>query len=112
MHWLNSTYAHWFNEIHELNGHVFERRFHSLPVENDGHLLEAVRYLVLNPVRARLCTHPAEWRWSSYRAMRGLPHALVFDSSHTLSLFDARLPEARHAFGMFVGEGRLATKAT
>ena len=113
MHWLNSTYAHWFNEIHEVDGHVFQRRFHAVSVEHDGHLLELARYLVLNPVRARLCTFPGEWRWSSYRAMRGMPQAwAAFDPRPMLSLFGRRLPDAHLAFGAFVDDGRTGSRPT
>ena len=113
MHWLNSAYAHWFNELPELDGHVFQRRFHSVSVENDGHLLELARYLVLNPVRARLCAYPGEWRWSSYRAMRGIPQTWApFDPRPMLSLFGRRLPAARLAFGAFVDDGRIANRLT
>jgi putative transposase len=31
-----------------------------------------MRYAVLNPVRAGMCSHPAEYRWSSFRATAGL----------------------------------------
>lgn len=68
MHRLNAAYARWFNRRHGYEGHLFQRRFHSTLVESDWHLLETSRYIVLNPVRARLVSHPREWRWSSYQA--------------------------------------------
>jgi putative transposase len=107
MHWLNSAYAHGFNEIHSFDGHLFQGRFHSVSVEKDGHLLELIRYLVLNPVRAGLCAYPSDWRWSSYRAMRGTADTwTVFDPRPTLSLFGRQLAESRHAFAAFVEDGR------
>ena len=43
-----------------------------------AHLLNAVRYLAFNPVRAKLCAKPREWEWSSVRAhLRGRNDALV-----------------------------------
>ena len=66
MHRLNFRHATRFNRRHDLTGHVFERRFYSDDVEDERHLFEAARYIVLNPVRARLCAHPGLWRWSSY----------------------------------------------
>ncbi|HET7854966.1 MAG TPA: transposase, partial [Gaiellaceae bacterium] len=65
---LNSRYAAWFNWRRGHVGHVFESRFYSGPVESNAHLLEVARYVVLNPVRARLCPHPGAWTYSSYRA--------------------------------------------
>lgn len=71
MHRLNGRYAQWFNDRHGLDGHLFQGRFHSLPVEREGHLLELARYIFLNPVRAQLCASPDAWTWSSYRATVG-----------------------------------------
>ena len=45
-------------------GHLWQERFHSFPLD-ENHLVAAVRYVELNPVRARLVTTPEAWRWSS-----------------------------------------------
>jgi REP element-mobilizing transposase RayT len=65
---INSRHAMWFNWRYELDGHLFQGRFKSVLVETETHLLELVRYVVLNPVRAGLCRRPEDWRWSSYAA--------------------------------------------
>src|SRR2546423_110866 len=59
------------NHRYDLSGPVFEHEFRSKTIESDDHLFEAVRYDVLTPVRARLCSHPELWRWSSYAATAG-----------------------------------------
>jgi len=48
-------------------GHLWQERFHSFPMDED-YLLAAVRYVELNPVKARLCRVPQDWRWSSTHA--------------------------------------------
>jgi putative transposase len=48
-------------------GYLWQGRFASF-VMDDPHLLAAARYVELNPVRARLAAHAAEWPWSSARA--------------------------------------------
>ncbi len=48
-------------------GHLWQERFHSVPM-NEAYLAAAVRYIELNPVRARLVNQAAEWKWSSVRA--------------------------------------------
>ena len=48
-------------------GHLWQERFHS-SVMDEAHLLAAVRYTELNPVRAGLCEHAADWAWSSVHA--------------------------------------------
>jgi putative transposase len=105
MHHLNGCYARWFNRRHGYQGHLFQRRFHAAAIESDWHLLEACRYVVLNPVRAGIARRPAEWPWSSYRAAIGAQ-----SSSSTLALdellgfFGRRRSEARDAFRDFVDD--------
>jgi len=48
-------------------GHLWQERFHSFPMD-EAHLLAAVRYVELNPVRAGLCDRPTDWQWSSVHA--------------------------------------------
>jgi REP element-mobilizing transposase RayT len=68
---LNGGYARSFNRRHGRCGHLFERRYHAELVQTESHLLEVIRYVALNPVRAGLCLRADEWRWSSYRALVG-----------------------------------------
>jgi REP-associated tyrosine transposase len=106
MHRLNGGYAQWFNEHHQVEGHVFERRFASILVEAEPHLLELLRYIVLNPVRAGLCAHPGEWRWSSYRATAGrirTPRLLALEG--VWSLFGSEPGAARQEYERFVALG-------
>ena len=72
MHWLGTCTAQSFNQRHEHSGHVYEGRFGSRLVNDEGYLLELARYLPLNPVRAGLCTAPGDWPWSSYSATAGI----------------------------------------
>jgi putative transposase len=68
---LNGGFARWSNARHELEDHVFGRRFFAREICRDGQLLHTCRYVVLNPVRAGLRELPGDWRWSSYRASVG-----------------------------------------
>ena len=71
MQQLNGRYAREFNERHGCSGHVFEARYRSVLVEKESHLLALCRYVVLNPVRAGMCSDPGAYRWSSYAATAG-----------------------------------------
>jgi REP element-mobilizing transposase RayT len=64
---LNGGYARWSNRFLGREDHAWGKRFGSVPIETDEHLLEACRYVVLNPVRAGICASPAAWPWSSLR---------------------------------------------
>lgn len=48
-------------------GHLWQERFHST-VMDERHLIAAVRYVELNPIRAGLCQRPEDWPWSSIHA--------------------------------------------
>jgi len=87
MHRLNFRFANYFNRRYDLTGHVFESRFYSGAVETEEHLFEAARYIVLNPVRARLSSHPGLWRWSSYAATVGRRRSKFVDVTRFRSFF-------------------------
>lgn len=68
VHYLNNLYAGYFNYRHDHVGHLFQGRFHSIPVQRDAYLLNLSRYIHLNPVVAGLVKRPEDYEWSSYRA--------------------------------------------
>jgi putative transposase len=66
------------NRTYRRSGTLWEGRFRSCPIQEEAYLLACQRYIELNPVRAGLVEHPAEYRWSSYRAnAQGETDALV-----------------------------------
>lgn len=60
-------YAWRINRRMNWQGHLWQSRFYSCPMDEE-HLMAAVRYVELNPVRAGLCTNAEEWPWSSVHA--------------------------------------------
>ena len=75
MRQLNGVYTMRFNRRHDTVGHVFQGRYKAILIQKERHLLEVCRYVVVNPVRARLVRNPGDWRWSSYRATAGMEGA-------------------------------------
>ena len=67
LRYAHRTYAVAINAREGWQGHLWQERFHSF-VMDEQHLLAAVRYVELNPVRAGICRRPGDWPWSSYRA--------------------------------------------
>ena len=90
---------------HERRGHLFGGRFKAFLVEEERYLATVLRYVVLNPVRAKMVERPEEYRWSSYRATAGLDSAPEWlDVDATLSSF-GRVPEtAAESYRTFVDE--------
>lgn len=65
---VGSAYALYFNERHDRVGHLFQGRFRSEAVDDEGYLLTVVRYVHQNPVRAGIVDACEDYPWSSYRA--------------------------------------------
>ena len=61
MRHLNGVYTQWFNRTHGRIGHVFQGCYKGILVEKDSYLLELARYVVLNPVRARMVADVRIW---------------------------------------------------
>jgi len=78
MHRLNGQYAQEFNRKHGRSGHLRGDRYTATPVESDGHMLYAFRYIARNPVEGGLCASPGDWPWSSYRGCVGLDPGFAF----------------------------------
>lgn len=94
-----------FNHRWERSGHLFQGRFHSVVVDVDSYLLEVVRYIHLNPVRAGLVGEPADWRWSSHLAYLGRDRDLPVDTGLVLGILGTTASQARRRFEVFVREG-------
>ena len=106
MRQLNGVATQAFNRRHRRVGHLFQGRYKAFLVERESHLLELVRYVVLNPVRAKACASPEEWRWSSYRASAGLEPAPSFlDVDWILAQFGRARARAQERYRAYVAEG-------
>lgn len=103
---VNGVYTQAFNRRHRRAGHVLQGRYKAVLVDKDSYLLELSRYIVLNPVRARMCQTADEWPWSNYQAVMGkAPGLNALVVSETLTLFSADRGAARRAFARFVAQG-------
>jgi REP element-mobilizing transposase RayT len=61
------SYAKWYNKKYDRVGHVFQDRYKSEAVEDDGYLINLLRYIHCNPVKAGIVVEPQEYKWSSCR---------------------------------------------
>jgi len=105
MRQLNGRYAQWFNVRHDRCGHVFQARYRSILVERETYLLALCRYVVVNPVRARICSDLAKWPWSSYAATAGLAEPPPFLSTDwLLSEFAPRRRLAERSYREYIAE--------
>lgn len=106
MRFLNGVYTQRFNRRHHRSGHLFQGRFKSIIVQNDKYLLELARYIVLNPVRARMVHDASQWPWSSYRATLGLSEPIdALTTNSVLQAFSKKRLRAQQKYREFVFEG-------
>jgi REP element-mobilizing transposase RayT len=105
MQYLNGSYAMWFNTLHKRSGHLFEKRYHAILVEDEGHYTEVSRYIHLNPVRAGIAQKPQDYAWSSYHGYySGRKPLRWLNYERVLEEFGEG-DEARERYCEFVEEG-------
>jgi hypothetical protein len=106
MRQLNGVYTQLFNKRHQRTGHLFQGRYKSILIQKDSHLLEVCRYVVLNPVRARMVERPEAWKWSSYRATAGRESpAPCLTTDWVLGQFSRKRTKAEQEYRQFVEWG-------
>ena len=95
---LGQRYVQYVNRTYRRSGTLWEGRFRSCLTQEESYLLACQRYIELNPVRAGMVEHPAEYRWSSYTAnAQGQANPLL--SAHPLYEELGSEPETRrHAY--------------
>jgi len=106
MRHLNGVYTMRFNRHHGSVGHVFQGRYKAILVQKESHLLEVCRYVVLNPVRAKVVEVPERWRWSSYRATARMEKAHpCLSTDWVLAQFGSKKRIAEKRYRVFVKDG-------
>jgi REP element-mobilizing transposase RayT len=104
---LNGTYSQTFNRRHRRVGHLFQGRYGAILVQKESYLLELSRYVVLNPVRARMVRKAVDWKWSSYRVTAGFEGCeTCLTTDWILSCFAEKKKRAQEKYRRFVEAGK------
>lgn len=106
MQHLCFRYTQWVNSRQKKVGHLFQGRYKAILVDADAYLAELVRYIHLNPVRAKLVKDPGKYFWSGHRAYIGQETLPWLTTDWVLSQFGRRLKSARARYDEFVQYGR------
>ena len=89
-----SRYVGYFNRRYSRTGTLFESPYKPIVIDSERYWFTCMRYVELNPVRARLVSDPAVYRWSSYRANAlGAEDQIIVPHSLYLALGES--PESR-----------------
>jgi putative transposase len=105
---LLTGYAVSFNRRHRRNGHLFQNRYKSILCQEDTYLLELVRYIHLNPIRARIVADVESletYRFSGHSVIMGRVNRDWQDHQGVLRLYGKRIGVARRRYRAFVQEG-------
>lgn len=104
---LGQRYVQYINRRYARTGSLWEGRFRSSIVDSEAYLMRCHRYIELNPIRAGMVRHPAEYEWSSYRTNAlGYPSMIVVPHTQYMAL--ANTDEARRLCYSELVEGALS----
>jgi len=105
---LLTWYALYFNRRHHRTGHLFENRYKSILCDEDNYLLALVRYIHLNPLRAKIIQTMEQldrYPWSGHRAIMGKTDSAWMGVNSVLAQFGGAKKKARAEYRRFVREG-------
>jgi REP element-mobilizing transposase RayT len=105
---LLTGHALWYNRRHRRSGHLFQNRYKSILCQEDTYLLELVRYIHLNPLRAGLVrdlTALDKYSFSGHRVIMGRHSNNWQDTDSVLGLFGEKVSAARRQYRAFVEKG-------
>ena len=103
-----SGYAGSYNRRHRRHGHLFQNRYKSIVCEEDRYFTELVRYIHLNPLRAKLVGSLAQldrYSWCGHAVLMGITKNDWQDRDYVLKWFGAKEGEAKRAYRQFVQDG-------
>ena len=102
---VSLRYTKWINFTQGRTGHVFQGRYKALLVDADVYLLELVRYVHLNPVRAGVVDSADKWLWTGHRAYAGTEVIPWLTTDWVLELLSTDIINAKKKYLSFVNDG-------
>jgi putative transposase len=100
-----TSYSQHHNRKYRKTGHVFQGRYKSILCQSDQYLGELVRYLHLNPVRARIVSRPEDYEYSGHRAYLGMVAGELVDAEPVLRHFGGNKRRAVEVHRRYVEAG-------
>lgn len=105
MHRLLTGFSQYYNRKYRRIGHLLQGRHKAILCQSDRYLSELVRYIHLNPVRARMVRRPEQYHYSGHRAYLGLESVTIIDVDSVLRHFGVEKKLARERYEQFVAAG-------
>ena len=102
---LLTRYVKRFNSRHHRVGHLFQGRYKAILCQRDAYLQELLRYIHLNPVRAKFAKDVSTWKWSSHGEYVGRVKGDLTDTGFPLSFFHREMTASRKLYAQSVRDG-------
>jgi putative transposase len=102
---INQSYTMYFNRKYRTVGHLFQGRYKAILCDKDAYLLALVKYISLNPVRAKIAKAPGEYRWSSHHSYLKQQRNDIVDTDQVLRMFSEDKSRARKLYSVYIDDG-------
>jgi len=101
---MNQSYTQYFNRKHRTVGHLFQGRYKAILCDRDAYLLALIKYIHLNPVRAKIVKTPDEYAWSGHRNyIQKTEKKELTDTDQVLRMFSENKSSARRLYKAYMG---------
>jgi putative transposase len=87
MRQLNGVFTQKYNYYNKKTGHIFQGRYKAALVEKESYFGQVMRYIAMNPVKAKLVSRPEQWKWSGHNEIVSLKNKII-DHEKALRHFD------------------------
>jgi len=102
---LLTGYTIYYNRTYKKRGHLFQGRYKAILCQKDSYLMELVRYIHLNPVRAKIVKKPSDYEWSGHNNYMNRSKDAIIDEDDVLKYFSQDKAKARKLYEEFVRGG-------
>ncbi|MFA4919296.1 MAG: transposase [Thermodesulfovibrionales bacterium] len=102
---INQSYTMYFNRKYKTVGHLFQGRYKAILCDRDAYLISLVKYIHLNPVRAKIAKAAGEYRWSSHGSYEKQKDNEIVDTDRVLRMFSEDKTQARKLYRAYIDDG-------
>jgi len=102
---INQSYTMYFNRKYKTVGHLFQGRYKAILCDRNAYLISLVKYIHLNPVRAKIAKAAGEYRWSSQGSYEKQKDNEIVDTEKVLRMFSEDKTRARKLYRAYIDDG-------
>src|SRR4030043_680652 len=108
---INQSYTTYFNRKYKIVGHLFQGRYKAILCDRDEYLLSLVKYIHLNPVRAKIVKFPDKYQWSSQHSyIKKTDGINIIDTDQVLRMFSEDKQRARKLYSAYMSDSQIVKK--